>query len=615
MIDPEKITPVESVTENSEEIIINATGASDVAAVADEVKSEVIEEEKNVHQLNKEEILERLKEIVATTNVNAHKEVLALKQALFLLRQREVNEELNAFVEAGNPPESFSATPDEIEAQVKDLIVEFKDMRNEFLEAEERRKAENLEKKREILSQMEAIASDADNVNVQFNRFQELQQEFKTIQDVTASAETEIWREFQRVNELFYDTLKMNKELRDLDFKKNLESKRRLIGRAVALELESDIIEAARKLQQLHAEWREIGPVMKDLRDSIWEEFKEASAVINRKHQEFFDQRKEEETKNEEAKRAICEDIEAIDCQSFSSSAHWEEAANKIKELQAKWRTIGFASKKGNVELYGRFRKACDLFFEAKSAYYKALKDEIQSNLDKKIALCEKAEALADTEDLKKNLDEVVRLQAEWKKIGMVPRKMSDSIWERFSSACNKFFDQRKKELNARHNEQNSNLETKRGIIARLNEIPIDIDRREGLRQVKALQAEWNEIGHVPYRLKEEIYKEYRTVCDRLYEAFAASRQNERRRDFEGQMNKLKGDERKIRTEREKLQRSIELKEQDLKNYRNNLAFFNVKSSAGNSLVKDIERKIVRIEQDIQELREKISMLNEVKED
>lgn len=598
------------VAENSAACLAAEESLNDDAAPA-KTEEENPAGEKNVHSMSKEELLVELRLIVDNGNVNAHKEVVAIKQALFSIRQREINEEMNAFVEAGNAPETFSSTPDVLEAESKDLIARFREMRAAYLEEEEKRKAENLVCKNAILAEMNSIADDADNVNAHFTRFQELQQQFKDIKDIPSTAETETWKNFQTVSEKYYDTLKMNKELRDLDFKKNLEQKQRLIDRVKAIDIEGDIVEAGRRLQQIHAEWREIGPVVKDLRESIWNEFKEASAVINRKHQEFFEKRKSEEAANEAAKTALCEEIEAIDYKEFANFAAWDEATQKIKELQAKWKTIGFASRKANNELFSRFRKTCDDFFAAKSAFTQSLKDNLQANLDKKLALCEKAEALQDVEDLRNNLDAVIALQAEWKKIGSVPRKVSDSLWERFTTACNKFFDRLKEQKAGKQNEENANLQAKRDVIEALKEIPLDGDHHESLKKVKELQSKWNEIGHVPFRQKDKIYAQYREVCDALYGAFNAGRENERRRNFEGQLDEMKGDGKRMRSEKERLQRVIEQKQQELKTYSNNLGFFNVKSNAGNSMVKEMQRKMQRIEEDIRDIRKKIDMIDE----
>ncbi len=620
-ISPAENAPVESTIERTEETIAASEGpaeekreeietAQTIEETVEMNEVETVPASVNYHALSKEELIDRLRKIVEEKDVNAHKDVVAVKQALFSIRQREINEEMNKFVEEGNNPADFSATPDELEEESKRLIASFREMRSEYLEAEEKRLEANLNKKREIVAEMLKIAEDSDNVNQHFQRFQELQKEFREIKDVTPSGEAEIWKEFQQAGEKFYDTLKINKELRDLDFRKNLESKRRLIAEAIALQAEETIIEASRKLQQLHAEWREIGPVVKELREDIWNEFKEASAVIHRKHQEFFDLRKEEEKKNEDAKVAICEEIENIDRSVLSTFASWEEATRKIKDLQAKWRTIGFASRKVNNELYARYRKACDDFFEAKSNYITEVRNSLQDNYEKKLALCEKAEALVDREDLKSALDEAMNLQTEWKSIGTVPRKFSDEIWERFSKACRTVFDRKRQANNERHNQENANLLAKREVIAALKEIPTDIERREGIRQVKELQARWNEAGHVPFKLKDKIYAEYREVCDTLYGAFKAGRDEERRQSFDAQLGSMKGDNRKLRSEKDRLKRVLETKEQELKTYKNNLGFFNIKSSQGNSMLKEMERKMHRIEADIKDLKAKIAIIS-----
>lgn len=599
---------------------VSAEADADDVTVLPDVPTEVevqqkdeeeIAEVKDLHSMTKEEIIAELKRIVAEKEVNSHKEVAGLKQALFALRQKEVEDELNAWVEAGNSPEGFSSEPDAAENEAKELMSEFKEMRTAYLEAEEKRLEENLAKKHEIVAQMEKIVEDADNVNQHFTEFQNLQKAFKEIKEVTPSGEAGIWKKFQNIGEKFYDTLKINKELRDLDFKKNLEAKRRLIAEAVALQTEEGVVEALRKLRILNDEWREIGPVVKELRDSIWEEFREASTIIYKRHQEYFDRRKEEEAANEAAKNALCDEIEAVDLTSLNTFPAWEEATEKVKEIQAKWRTIGFASRKANNEVYRRFRKACDDFFEAKSNFRNEVRSNQQANYDKKVALCEKAEALQASEDLKASLDAAVKLQEEWKTIGPVPHKLSDAIWERFTTACRQVFARRRKEMDARHNEEMANLEKKREVIAALKEIPHDIERNEGLRQVRTLQAQWNEIGFVPFQQKDKVYKQYREACDAIYDALNANREKERRRNFEGQLENIKGDARKMRSERDRLFRVLEGKLQDLKTYKNNLGFFNVKSASGNSMLKEMERKMARLESDIDDIRKKISMIDE----
>lgn len=479
-----------------------------------------------------------------------------------------------------------------------------------YLAAEEARRQENLNKKQAILDRIREIAEDIDNVNVKFSEFQQLQQDFKAVKDIPATAETEIWKNFQTVVEQYYDHLKMNKELRDLDFKKNLEAKKALVEEARRLEAQSDPVAAFRSLQSLHDEWRNIGPVAKELRESLWEEFKEASTVINRRHQEYFEQRKASELANEEAKTRLCDEIEAIDLATLNSFNAWTAATEKVIELQKKWKEYGFASKKANTALYARFRKACDDFFAGKTEYFQKTKDEFNVNLEKKTALCEKAEALKDSGDIRKAANEVVKLQAEWKKIGSVPRKQSDAIWQRFQTACNYFFDERKKLNSAKRDEENANLEAKRAVIAKLKELPLDGDRREVIGQVKELQGEWQKIGFVPFKLKDKVYAEYREVCDALYGAYEARENKARMSNFRERVSELKDGGHKLDRERDKLLRAYESRKAELKTIENNMGFFNVKSSAGNSMVREMENKIKRLKEDMAQIEQKIAILD-----
>lgn len=628
----EAVTPSPSVAETEKECIVETSPAADLGAVADgqqaeetceETESPALdiaaaadeEDEKSAnarrfHAMSKEELRDTLKEILDTDNMEAHKEVTAIKQAFFNLKNRENLDALNAYVEAGNDPATFSAEPDEVENELKNLIAEFKERRAAFIAADDARRAANLEKKQEIITRMEEIAGDIDNVNTKFPEFQQLQQDFKAIKDVPPTAETEIWKQFQGVVERFYDNLKINKELRDFDFKKNLEAKRVLIEEARKLEAMSDPIAAFRALQGLHDQWRAIGPVAKEIRDQIWDEFKEASTIINRRHQDYFERRKAAEQANEDAKTVLCDEIETIHIEEMKNVADWNAATDRIIELQKKWKEYGFASRKANAALYARFRKACDNFFEAKTAYFQRTKDELNANLEKKTALCERAEALKDTEDLRKAADEVVKLQAEWKSIGSVPRKHSDALWHRFTTACNYFFDERKKQDKERHRVEMENLEKKRAIIARLAELPKDGDRREVMPRIKELQAEWQNAGFVPFKMKDKIFAEYREICDALYDAYNQRESRNRMANFQNRVSELKGDGNKISRERDRLMRVCEARRMELKTIENNMGFFSVKSSAGNSMVREMENKIKRIKQDIKELEDKIALLD-----
>ena len=540
------VTPTPEVAETENTCIEESSPSSDLAQVADaHTEDGQTEEEKadsrRIHFMSKEELRDTLKAILESGNMEAHKEVTAIKQAFFNLKNRENMELLDAYVEAGNDPATFSAQPDEVENELKTLYADFKERRADYLAAEEARRAANLEKKQEILTCMEEIAGDIDNVNTKFPDFQKLQSDFKEIKEVPPTAETEIWKQFQNVVERFYDNLKINKELRDFDFRRNLEAKRALIEEAKKLEAMSDPVVAFRVLQGLHDQWRAVGPVAKEIRESVWDEFKEASTVVNRRHQEYFEQRKAAELVNEEAKSKLCEEIESIDTAALKTFSDWNSSTDRIVELQKKWREYGYASKKANTVLYSRFRKACDEFFAAKAVYFQRAKDEFNENLVKKTALCEKAEALKNTEDIRKAADEVVKLQAEWKSIGSVPRKQSDALWQRFTTACNYFFDERKRQSKERHREEQENLEKKRDIIARLSELPKDGDRKEIMPRIKELQAEWQTVGFVPFKMKDKIFTEYRAVCDALYDAYNQREARRRMNDFHSEESTSSG--------------------------------------------------------------------------
>ncbi|MDE6072552.1 MAG: DUF349 domain-containing protein [Muribaculaceae bacterium] len=584
-------------TTSEEELIISTPSETEEAPV-------------NYHNMSKEELNAAVRTILADNNMEAHRDITAIKQAFFNIRSRESLEEVNAFVEAGNDPKDFSSQVDEQEAEFKKLYAEFKERRAQYLAAEEARRAENLAKKQEILDKIKSIAEDIDNVNVKFAEFQQLQQDFKEIKDVPATAETEIWKNFQAVVEQYYDHLKMNKELRDLDFKKNLEAKKNLVAEAHKLENEADVIAAFRALQGLHDEWRNIGPVAKEIREELWNEFKEASTVINKRHQDYFEQRKAAEQANEEAKTKLCEEIEAIDLNELTSFNAWATATEKVIELQKKWKEYGYASKKANVALYSRFRKACDDFFNRKTEYFQKTKDEFNANLEKKTRLCERAEALKEQEDINKAANEVVKLQAEWKKVGSVPRKQSDAIWERFQTACNYIFDERKKLHSARRDEEMANLDAKRAVIAKLKELPLDGERREVIGKVKELQEEWQKIGFVPFKMKDKVYAEYREICDALYGSYQAKEDKARMSNFRNRVNEMKDGGQKLDRERDKLVRALEARKSELKTIENNMGFFNVKSSAGNSMLKEMENKIKRLKEDMRQIEEKIAILD-----
>lgn len=561
-------------------------------------------------EMTKIELVDALRTIVDQSSATEHREAQAIKGAYYALRNKEAIAELEKFVAEGGNPAEFESTPDETEAEMRDLVARFRDIRSAWLEADQKIRQANLEEKQGIIFQLKEIASDIDNVNVNFQKFQDLQKQFKEKADIPETAVTALWKEFQTVVELFYDQLKMNKELRDLDFRKNLEVKRQLVDQAKALADNPDVVDAINKLMILHNEWREIGPVAKEFRESIWEEFREASSVVRKRHQDYFESRKANEVANEEAKTNLCIQAESIVEALPDSFNAWDEATKRVIDLQAQWKEIGFASRKSNAALYTRFRSACDVFFKSKAEYFHKVKDEYNDNLKQKIALCEKAEALAQEEKVSNAVETVQRLREDWKKIGSAGRKHSDEVWQRFTVACNAVFDRRKSENSDRRKEENANLEAKREIIAKLNGISLDVERREILPLVRELQEKWNAIGHVPFKLKDQLRAEYREICDKIYGSFDAKESRNSMRRFEHKIEDIKDDEGKVKRERDYLLRQLEAKKNDLKTYHNNMGFFNVKSSAGNSMLKDLERKIALIEKDIEQIQQKLDMLS-----
>ncbi len=561
-------------------------------------------------EMTKNELISSLQNIIDAKEANRHKEVAMMKQEFYILRNAELEAEAMKFAEEAEDGANFVSAPDPCEARFKDLLASFREMRNLFLEEEEKRRLENLAKKNEIIDKLKAIAADIDNINLHITEVRQLQEDFKAIAEIPAGAVNETWKNYQTVVEQIFDCLKMNKELRDLDFKRNLAIKRDLIEQARMLTSEEDVINAFKKLQALHDLWREAGPVAKEHREEIWNEFKELSTVINKRHQDYFEARKEAEQANEAAKTAICEEIEAIDIDAIKTFAAFEETTETIKKMQARWKELGFASRKANNALFTRFRKSCDNFFARKADFFSRTKEELASNLEKKTALCERAEALQNSTDFKKTAEEIVALQAEWKTIGSVARKHSDAIWQRFMTACNTFFDARKKDMASRRHEENENLAAKRLVIEALKAIPADAGRQQVIETLKEQQTRWNSIGHVPFKMKDKLYEEYRNAQNAVRENFDLRESRARMNRFEEQLAGLSNDERRMASERNKLTRAIEQKRNELKTFENNLGFLNIKSKEGNSMLREMERRTQRIKDDIKELEQKLAMLN-----
>lgn len=587
------------------------------AAVTEEVVNQVSETQKvseesltNYAAMDKKQLVEVLQNLAQQPVNEVKEDVVRVRVAFAAIRKEELAKEKESFIAKGNEEAAFAPAADELEEQFKSLYAEIKEKRAAYNAAQDALKAENLAKKREIISKINEIAEDADNVNRQYSTVQQLQQDFKAIGEVPSENDTEVWKSYQVAVERFYDLLKMNKELRDYDFKKNLEQKQALCAEAEALDEEADIVDAFKKLQQLHTSWREIGPVSKEIREELWTRFKNASAVINKKYQSFFEERKANEKKNAEGKEALCVKIEAISTDNLKTYAAWDEATKAIIGLQEEWKKLGFASRKVNTELFARFRKSCDEFFAKKAEFFKRMKDELAANLAKKIELCEKAEALKDSTEWKKTTDALIALQKEWKTVGPVVKKHSDAVWKRFIAACDAFFEEKKKQNVNVHSVEHENLKQKKDIIAQINSILENKETEDAPNKVRELMKKWQEVGHVPYKEKDKVYAEYKAAIDKAFEQLDMKAKKARMANFANSINQMSNTG-KVYHERERLVRAYEMKSQELKTYENNLGFFNAQSKSGNSLVKEMERKIANIKEEIAMLEQKIKLIDE----
>ena len=600
--------PVAELSEQKTEVVETATDET----VNQTLETPEVSEESstNFAQMDKSQLLEALQQLALRPVQEVKDEVARVRAAFLAIRKEEQAKEKQQFLEKGNEEAAFAPMTDEVEEQFKSVYAEIKEKKAAYNAQQEALKQENLQKKLEIISKITEIAADADNVNRQYNTVKQLQQDFKAIGEVPSENDTEVWKAYQVAVERFYDLLKMNKELRDYDFKKNLEQKQALCSEAEALDEESDIVEAFKKLQALHNTWREIGPVSKEIREELWTRFKNASAVINKKYQAFFEERKLNEKKNADGKEALCVRIEAIGTDDLKTYAAWDEATKAIIALQEEWKTFGFASRKVNADLFARFRKSCDDFFEKKAAFFKKMKEELAANLAKKIELCEKAEALKDSTDWKATTDALVALQKEWKTVGPVVKKHSDAVWKRFIAACDAFFEEKKKQNVNIHSVEHENLKQKKEIIAQIKAIFEDENKDDAPAKVRQLMKQWQEVGHVPYKEKDKIYAEYKALIDKAFEELDMKANKARMANFANSIKQM-GDSNKVYHERERLVRAYEMKSQELKTYENNFGFFNAQSKSGNSLLKEMERKIAKIKDEISILEQKIKMIDE----
>ncbi len=556
----------------------------------------------------KEEVIERLSEI-DNDACNADKqEIDLLKQTFYKLHKAEQEAARKAFEEQGGKPEEFVPAADPLENKFKEIMSSIKEKRSEMAAEAEREKEDNLAKKLQILDKMKDLIENSDDTGKIYNEFKELQQQWNDIKQVPIGKVNELWKSYQLYTEKFYDMVKLNNEFREYDFKKNLEQKTKLCEAAEKLAAEDDVVSAFHQLQNLHQEFRNIGPVAKELRESIWARFKAASTAINRRHQQHFEELKEKEQNNLDQKTVICEIAEAMEYDTFKTFADWEDKTKEILALQAKWKTIGYAPQKMNVKIFERFRAACDEFFKRKAAFYKDIKNSMAENLEKKKALCEKAEALKDSTDWKATAEILTKLQKEWKTIGPVSKKHSDAVWKRFIGACDHFFAQKNKANSSQRSVESDNMAKKENIISQLHEIEKAGNEDESVAdKIRGLIKEWNGIGHVPFKEKDRLYNDFHSTVDRLFAKLNITVSEKKLSSFKSNLSSGNN----LYRDREKLVRTYEGLKNDIQTYENNLGFLTSASKKGNSLVQDIQRKIERLKGDMKLVTKKIAAIDE----
>lgn len=569
-------------------------------------------EENAAGKLTKEEILNRLQALVDAPIETVRGEVESLKQAYYKIRRNEVDELRKAFVEQGGDEKDFTAPEDTQENFLKELLGSYKEKKAAYLAEEEKQKAENYEIKLQLIEQLKMLCESQDDFNKLYNEFKDIQQKWKEIKLVPEEHANELWKEYQTYSEAFYDLIKINNQFRDYDFKKNLELKTALCEAVEKLQDEKDVISAFHQLQKLHQQWREIGPVAKELREELWGRFKAASTVINKRHQQHFENLKAKEQENLVAKTAICEEIEGIDYAALQTFKDWDEKNNEVLALQQKWRTIGFTPKKHNTKIFERFRAACDVFFTKKTEFYKSIKAEMEKNLEKKRALCEKAEALKDSTDWKGTTEKMIALQKEWKTIGQVTRRHSDSIWKRFITACDYFFDNKNKNVSSQKSEEQTNLEAKKALIEKVKTMDESLDTEEAITMLKEWIAEWNEIGHVPFKEKDKVYKAFHEAVDAQFDRLKVDQRDRRMKSYRNNVSEMAGKGKgKLYSERDRLMRTYERMKNDLQTYENNIGFLTISSKGGSGLVKEMERKIEKLKAEMELTVKKIEAIDE----
>ena len=602
----ESDTKTSNMMDSQETLQTEENVTENVAPEVNETENQTIE----VPQ-TQEEVVARVKELAEADAPAEKQELDALKQAFYKIHKANVAAARAQFIENGGESEAFLPAPNVLEDDFKAAMNVIKQKRAELQAELDRQKEENLQKKQEILERIKVLSATPEEANQAYKEFKELQNQWKELTLVPAEKANELWKTYQLYVEQYYDQLKLNNEFREYDFKKNLEIKTRLCETAEKLNEEADVISAFQQLQALHQEFKETGPVAKELREEIWARFKAASTAMNKRHQQYFEELKQKEEENLAHKTALCEKIEAIDLTAIKTAAAWEAQTQQIIEMQKEWRTIGFAPQKMNVKIFERFRGACDRFFTEKAAFFKRLKEEQAQNLAKKTELCEKAEALKDSTDWKATADKLMQIQKEWKTIGAVPKKHSESLWQRFIGACDYFFEQKGKNTASQRGEEKENLQKKEQVIEKLKAL-LESDEEENKQDaVRELMKEWNEIGFVPFKEKDKIYKAYHETVDQLCKALNMSAARRRLDNFK---NNLKNDAKEggqgLSRERERLIRAYENKRSEIKTYENNLGFLTCSSKKGSSLLNEMNKKMEKLKDELNLIGEKIAAID-----
>ena len=589
------------------EEVVNEEVASQAVETEPQVENE---EQTRVVYETKEDVLHRLQDIAHSEETPQKEEVEYLKASFYKLHIAEREAKLKAYLDAGGDPEQYQYTPDPIEESFKAEMGIIKEKRAKIFKEMEAEKQENLTKKLAIIDRIKAMVTTPDEANKNYKEFKALQEQWREIKNVPADKANELWRNYQLYVEQFYDMLRLNSEAREYDFKKNFELKTALCEAAEKLADEEDVISAFHQLQKLHQEYREIGPVAKEQREEIWNRFKAASSVINKRHQQHFEGVRAKEEDNLARKTVLCEKVEAIAAEENKGSGDWEKHTKQIIDIQTEWKTIGFAPQKMNVKIFERFRAACDDFFGRKAAYFKGLKETFKENADKKRALIEKAKALQNSTDWKSTSDKFIALQKEWKTIGMVPKKLGDQLWAEFLGACNAFFEARNAAGVGQRGEERENLDKKLEIIEKLKAVAEETGE-DLAEKVQKLVEEYNAIGHVPFKEKDKLYKDYHAVLDKLYKDLNISTAKRKLNNFKQNLKQVaERGENALDNERARLFRQYENLKQEIQTYENNLGFLNASSKKGNSLIDEMNRKVQKLKDDMNLVREKIKAID-----